>query len=129
MEQERDIPTGAETKTSRTAENGPEAEGETKKKQDGPGRSGEDDSFAAVLSFSTFILSLTTSMLVNLGELPDPVTSAKTVNLSLAKQTIGLIEMLKEKTRGNLTGEEERLVDTVLFDLRMKYVSTAAAKQ
>lgn len=80
------------------------------------------------LTFSTFILSLTTSVLLNMGELPDPLTNQKQVNLPLAKQTIGLIEMLKEKTKGNLTQDEERLIDHVLYDLRMKYVE-AAAKQ
>ena len=77
------------------------------------------------LGFSTFILSLSTSALVHLGELPDPVTSEKGANLQLAKQTIGVVELLKEKTKGNLTGEEEKLIDTVLYDLRLKYVKTA----
>ncbi len=78
-----------------------------------------------LLNFSTFILSLTTSMLVSLGELPDPVTKDRCTNLALAKQTVGIIEMLQEKTRGNLTEEEERLIENVLFDLRMKYVNAA----
>jgi hypothetical protein len=77
------------------------------------------------LTFSTFILSLTTSVLMNMGELPDPLTNQKQVNLPLAKQTIGLIEMLKEKTKGNLTQDEERLIDHVLYDLRMQYVEEA----
>jgi hypothetical protein len=88
-----------------------------------------NDGFPAALNFSTFILSLTTSMLVSLGDLPDPVTNVKGINLSLAKQTISIIEMLREKTVGNLTSEEEHLIDTVLFDLRMKYVSAAAKRQ
>ncbi len=77
------------------------------------------------LGFSTFILSLSTSALVHLGELPDPVTNEKGSNLQLAKQTIGVIELLKEKTKGNLTGEEEKLIDTVLYDIRLKYVKAA----
>ncbi len=72
--------------------------------------------------FSTFILSLSTSALVHLGELPDPSTNAKEVNLQLAKQTIGIIEMLKEKTKGNLTKEEENLIDSVLYDVRLKFI-------
>jgi hypothetical protein len=79
------------------------------------------------LTFSTFILSLSTSVLVNLGELPDPLKNEKDVNLPLAKQTIGLIEMLMEKTKGNLTEDEDRLIDSMLYDLRMKYIE--AAKQ
>ncbi|MCX5817215.1 MAG: DUF1844 domain-containing protein [Proteobacteria bacterium] len=80
------------------------------------------------LTFSTFILSLSTSVLVNLGELPDPLKNEKDINLPLAKQTIGIIEMLMEKTKGNLTEDEDRLIDSMLYDLRMKYVE-AAKKQ
>jgi len=80
------------------------------------------------LTFSTFILSLSTSVLVNLGELPDPLKNEKDINLPLAKQTIGIIEMLMEKTKGNLTEDEYRLIDSMLYDLRMKYVE-AAKKQ
>jgi hypothetical protein len=77
------------------------------------------------LGFSTFILSLSTSALVHLGELPDPVTNEKGANLQLAQQTISVIELLKEKTKGNLTEEEAKLIDTVLYDLRVKYVKSA----
>jgi hypothetical protein len=77
------------------------------------------------LSFSTFIMSLSTSCLTHLGELPDPVTKERKVNLPLAKHTIRLIEILKEKTFGNLTAEEERLIDSTLYELRLKYVHVA----
>ncbi|MEI6152646.1 MAG: DUF1844 domain-containing protein [Deltaproteobacteria bacterium] len=77
------------------------------------------------LTFSTFVLSLSTSVLVNLGELPDPLKNEKDINLPLAKQTIGIIEMLMEKTKGNLTEDEDRLIDGMLYDLRMKYVEAA----
>lgn len=75
--------------------------------------------------FSTFILSLSTSALVHLAELPDPVSNEKKVNLQLAKQTIAIIEMLQEKTRGNLTQDEEQLIEDLLYDLRLKYVQAA----
>ena len=81
------------------------------------------------LTFSTFILSLSTSVLVNLGELPDPLKNEKDINLPLAKQTIGIIEMLMEKTKGNLTEDEDRLIDSMLYDLRMKYVEAAKKGQ
>jgi hypothetical protein len=77
------------------------------------------------LTFSTFMLSLSTSVLVSLGELPDPLKNDKNVNLPLAQQTIGLIEMLLEKTKGNLTVEEDRLVGNMLYDLRMKYIEAS----
>ena len=78
--------------------------------------------FLPELNFSTFILSLSTSVLVHLGELPDPITNERNVSLPLAKQTISIIEILQQKTRGNLTADEERLIEDILFDLRMKYV-------
>jgi hypothetical protein len=87
----------------------------------------EAEAFATVLNFSTFILSLTTSALVCLGELPDPITKEKVTNLPLAQQTISIIEILKEKATGNLTEDEEHLIGTVLYDLRMKYVQSACS--
>jgi hypothetical protein len=75
--------------------------------------------------FSTFILSLSTSVLVHLGELPDPISNKKEVNLQLAKQTISIIEMLQEKTKGNLTNEESELLSNVLYDVRLKYVEAS----
>jgi len=86
-----------------------------------------DNDLLYEFGFSTFILSLSTSALVHLGELPDPITNKKEVKLQLAKQTISVIEMLKEKTRGNLTPEEESLLDNVLCDVRLKYLSQAKA--
>lgn len=77
------------------------------------------------LGFSTFILSLSTSALVHLAELPDPISNEKKTNLPLAKQTIAIIEMLKEKTKGNLTEEEDQLIEDLLYDLRLKYVQVA----
>jgi hypothetical protein len=77
------------------------------------------------LTFSTFVLSLSTSVLVSLGELPDPLKNEEDLNLPLAKQTISLIEMLTEKTKGNLSEEEERMINNILYDLRMKYVEKA----
>jgi hypothetical protein len=77
------------------------------------------------LTFSTFVLSLSTSVLVSLGELPDPLKNEENLNLPLAKQTISLIEMLTEKTKGNLSEEEDRLICNILYDLRMKYVEKA----
>ena len=57
-----------------------------------------------------------------MGEAPSPETGLSDKNLPLARQTVDLIAMLEEKTKGNLTGDEERLIGQVLFDLRMRYV-------
>ena len=74
------------------------------------------------VDFATFVLSLSHSALVHLGEAPNPETGGVEKNLPLARQTIDLIAMLEEKTKGNLTGDEERLIGQILFDLRMRYV-------
>jgi hypothetical protein len=98
----------------------PEAE-----KKQGREERWSDNDLLYEFGFSTFILSLSTSALVHLGELPDPINNSKEINLQLAKQTISIIEMLKEKTRGNLTKEEESLLDNVLYDVRLKYLTQA----
>jgi len=77
------------------------------------------------IDFNSFIFSLSTSVLIQLGEIEDPFTQKSAKNLPLAKQTIDLIGMLKEKTKGNLTPQEERLIENVLYDLRMRYVKAA----
>jgi hypothetical protein len=74
------------------------------------------------IDFATFILSLSHSALMHLGEAPHPDTNKVEANLPLAKQNIDLLGLLDEKTKGNLTGDEERLLAQVLFDLRMRYV-------
>lgn len=74
------------------------------------------------VSFATFILSLSSSALVHLGEIPDPASQKSEVDLPMSKQIIDTIGMLQEKTTGNLDPEEERLVKTLLYDLRMRYV-------
>ncbi len=77
------------------------------------------------VDFSTFIFSLNTSALVYLGEIPDPVTGTNQTDLSIAKHTIDTIALLQEKTKGNLTKDEEALLEHILYDLRMRYVSKA----
>jgi hypothetical protein len=74
------------------------------------------------IDFATFVLSLSHSALVHLGDAPDPSGGAPQRDVAMAKQTIDLLAVLQEKTIGNLTGEEERLLDQVLYDLRMRYV-------
>ncbi len=71
---------------------------------------------------STFIFSLSSSALVHLGEIPEPQTNRTEVDLPIAKQIIDTLGMLQEKTKGNLDQDEERLLKSVLYDLRMRYV-------
>ncbi|HEY1690744.1 MAG TPA: DUF1844 domain-containing protein [Polyangiaceae bacterium] len=80
------------------------------------------------VDFTTFLLSLSHSALMHLGEAPNPETGGTEKNVPLAKQTIDLIAMLEDKTKGNLSGDEERLLGQILFDLRMRYVELTKAK-
>ncbi len=75
------------------------------------------------INFSTFIVSLSSSALIHLGIAPDPMTGEKKKELPLAKQTIDMLGMLQDKTRGNLTEEEGQLLESMLYDLRMRYVA------
>ncbi|MDJ0722615.1 MAG: DUF1844 domain-containing protein [Desulfobacterales bacterium] len=74
------------------------------------------------IDFSTFVISLNSSALVQLGILEEPGTGQKTKNLALAKQTIDILAMLEEKTKGNLNRDEENILKSLLYDLRMLYV-------
>ena len=74
------------------------------------------------INFSTFVASLNASALVNLGIIADPGTGATEKNLPIAKQTIDIMGMLQEKTKGNLTVDEESIVKSILYDLKLMYV-------
>ena len=81
------------------------------------------------LDFSSFILSLATTAQVSLGNIPNPETNEPAQNLPVAKQMIDILGMLKDKTKGNLTDDEQGLLDSVLFNLRMQYVRTAGSNK
>jgi Domain of unknown function (DUF1844) len=73
--------------------------------------------------FSSFLLSLGSSTLVHLGELEHPEDAGTNKNLALAKQSLDILTMLEEKTRGNLSADETRLLEQLLYELRLKYVA------
>jgi len=77
--------------------------------------------------FSTFILSLGSSALIHLGEADLPGETAKRRDLPMAKHTIDLLSLLREKTQSNLTPEENKLLDSLLYDLRLRYVEALKA--
>jgi hypothetical protein len=81
-----------------------------------------------VIDFATFILSIASAALVQLGELPDPQDGEKRRNLALAKHNIDLLGLLDEKTRGNLDEGERKLMHSLLYDLRVKYVDAQKAE-
>ncbi len=80
------------------------------------------------IDFATFVLSLSHSALVHLGDAPDPAGGSGEESLPLARQTIDLLALLQEKTRGNLSGQEEHILDQALYDLRMRFVEVSKAK-
>ena len=81
------------------------------------------------MDFSTFVLSLATSAMVNLGEVPRPDEENTVVDLPSAKQIIDILGVLAEKTRGNLDEAEDKLLHSLLYDLRVKYVDAQKKKQ
>lgn len=83
---------------------------------------GKDSTLMPQVSFSTFILSLYSSALVQLGEVPEPSTGSVEENLEVARHTIDIISMLHEKTVNNVDADEMRLIDGLLYELRMKYI-------
>jgi hypothetical protein len=73
-------------------------------------------------SFSLFMSSLVTQALISLGEVENPFSEKSEQNLDQAKFTIDTLEIIREKTKGNLTEDEAKLLDTALYDLRMRYI-------
>ncbi len=86
----------------------------------------KDDALVTI-DFATFILSLSHSALTHLGEAPHPEDGKVEKNLPMAKQTIDLLGVLEGKTKGNLTGDEERLLTQILYELRMRYMELSKA--
>jgi hypothetical protein len=74
------------------------------------------------VTFSGFVLGLSTQALLHLGEIPDPTSGAVQRDLPAARQVIDILGILREKTRNNLAQGEQSLLDSVLYDLRIRYV-------
>jgi hypothetical protein len=79
----------------------------------------------APITFSTFLLGLSTQVLLHLGEIPNPISKKVERDLAAAKEVIDILGILREKTRNNLEADEQTLLDSVLYDLRMRYVELA----
>lgn len=93
--------------------------------EDGEGNGSASGDTMPKIDFSSFILSLYSSGLVQLGKVEDPSTGKKTVNLEMAQHSIDMIAMLQEKTRGNLSEDEESLVKALVSELRMAFVEVS----
>ncbi|MDR3088683.1 MAG: DUF1844 domain-containing protein [Desulfobulbaceae bacterium] len=74
------------------------------------------------VTFSAFILSLNTSALFHMGEIPDPTTGQKTLDFDLAKNAIDTLVMLERKTKGNLSRDEEELLKSIVYDCKIRFV-------
>lgn len=99
------------------------------KKQNGDGKacgcSGPRDSKCQCLpppELTSFMMSLVSAALMQLGEIPDPVDGGVVFDLTMAKHSIDIIAMLQDKFRNGLTEEEDRLIEGFLYELRLRYV-------
>jgi len=108
-------------KTNQTGDRARNSTGEQTKATDKKS-AGQSSSQLPEINFASFILSLSSSALYLLGDIPDSTTNKTQRNLTLAKQTIDILGLLKDKTAGNLTREETQLLESLLCDLRMRYV-------
>jgi Domain of unknown function (DUF1844) len=99
----------------------------------GHGESGERSAVASddlpAVDFTTFVLSLSHSARLHLGDAPDPVTGKSGVDLPMARHSIDLLGLIQEKTHGNLTGAEEQVLTQELDDLRVRYVEISRSRQ
>jgi hypothetical protein len=115
----------AAAEASKTSEAPPAAPGPTEAVHQ-PAPSEPADKLPPV-DFSTFVLSLGSSALMHLGELERPGAGKAHKDLALAKHTIDLLSMLQAKTQGNLNANEATLLDGLLYDLRLRFVTASKA--
>lgn len=80
---------------------------------------GAEGSGEAKVDFPGFVLSLATTGMMHLGAIPDPVTGKKEENLPGARQMIEILLVLKDKTQGNLSNEEAKLLDSLIYEMQM----------
>jgi hypothetical protein len=76
-----------------------------------------------VIDFPSYILSYYAQGMVLMGEVPNPYTNKKEEDMDAARHMIDILTMLEEKTRGNLSAEEQKLLENVLYELRMKFMA------
>ena len=101
------------------------AEEKPKVQKSSPTETKQESDYPQV-TFTNFVLSLSTSALFHFGDFPDPEGGASEKNLPAAKQTIDILDMLNEKTKGNLDEKENNLIKGVLYELKMRYVKEKA---
>ena len=81
-----------------------------------------DDPCPPPIDFNTFVASLSASAAFHLGLMPDPETNVTNLNIPMARQTIDILQMIREKTLGNLNPDEQHHIDVILYDLKMRFL-------
>ena len=124
-------PVESDGEADKPIEKAPEATGgEANKPNEGAAQADSEFTGSAPdIDFSTFVLSLATSAQVHLGAIPNPATGKQDSDPHLAKQTIDILGVLEEKTKGNLSEQEKKLMDHLLYDLRMMYMNLLEKKE
>ncbi len=112
---------GEARETGQQAAAAPEPE-HREEPQPGPEQARHHQEEMPPITFTDFIVSLSSSVIYHFGDIPDPVTRKAEKNLVAAKQTIDILGIIEQKTKGNLDENEKRLMEAILFELRMRYV-------
>jgi len=107
-----------------SSEDGSAPHGDAEPEPPQPGGPGE----ALKVDFSTFVFSLFSSALIQLGDMADPMTGSMDPNLTAAKQTIDIVDILRAKTKGNLSDEESNLLENASAELKWKYLDAVKKK-
>ncbi len=115
----RDRRAGAKQDDTETPEGSPPDAG-----PDANGTAATEPGGAAEASITSLVLWLAGMAHAGLGEIPDPVTGQLEKNLEASRQIIDLLGVLEQKTKGNLTEDEARIMATITTELRIRYVQT-----
>jgi hypothetical protein len=89
----------------------------------GAASSGEEAPPRPTIDFPSYVLSYYTQGLVLLGEVPNPYTNKKEEDVEAARHTIDILSMIEQKTKGNLGKDEQQLLESVLYELRLKFMA------
>jgi len=108
---------GREEAGRREAQEKPQAAAQERQEDRGP---------LPEVTFSALIFSFSSSALVHLGEIPEPATQTTRVDLPMAKQVIDTLGLLQQKTKGNLDSDEDQFLQSVLYDLRLRYLQKSS---
>ena len=100
-----------------------EKEDAKRKQQEAQSQEHQQHAGAPEIDFSTFVMSLASSAFYHLGDMPDPMTGQIEQNLPAVRQTIDILAMLHQKTKGNLDAQEDKLLGQLVYELQMKYVA------